>query len=86
MKNAIAIFVERHPVMTFMLVSSAIVAVRDAAVGISRAITGNYPPEPPKAEAANLPKVDISIHKPETEKEPDGVCEEVSGEVADILN
>lgn len=69
MKNAIALFVERHPIMTFILVVEVAGAARDTVVGVARAITGKYPPAAPKPQSTELPKVDISIHKPESASE-----------------
>lgn len=69
MKNAIALFVERHPIMTFILVVEVAGAARDTVVGVARAITGKYPPKEQKPEPAPLPKVDITIQKPKTESE-----------------
>lgn len=65
MKNAIALFIERHPIMSFIIVMEVASAARDTVVGVSRAITGKYPPEKPKPESSALPKVDISIKRPE---------------------
>lgn len=70
MLNAIiTTFVKRHPIMTFILVMEVASAARDTVVGVARAITGNYPPEAPKPEPKELPKVSVSIQKPETESE-----------------
>ena len=73
MKNAIALFIERHPVMTFIIVTTICAEVRDTVVGVSRAITGKYPPE--KSET-QFPKVDITVSKPK-----EGETQVVEGEV-----
>lgn len=75
MKNAIAIFIERHPIMTFIIVTSICSGVRDTVVGVSRAITGKYPPEKPETQ---LPKVDITVSKPNK-----GETEVVEGEIVE---
>lgn len=83
--SAIAVFIERHPIMSFLIIVEVAGATRDMVVGISQAITGNYPPEKPKPEASELPKVDISITKPSKDEESEEPTEEVEGEVAELL-
>lgn len=78
MKNAIATFVKEHPFLTYFIITEGYSMVRNTIIGVSQAITGNYPPESPKGN------VDINIGKPE-EAEEDSDLTEVEGEVADIL-
>ena len=59
MKNAIAIFVKEHPYITTYLVLEVISGVKDAIVGVSQAITGNYPPTRPE------PTIDIDAKMPD---------------------
>lgn len=91
MKNAIALFIKEHPIMTFVLVVEVAGAARDTVVGIARAITGKYPPKEQKPEPAPLPKVDITIQKPkkvEETEEPTTLNGEVTSEddLSDILD
>lgn len=85
MKNALITFVERHPIMAFMIVYGAVTSARDTVVGVARAITGKYPPEAPKTQSSELPKVDISITKPEKDEIDsvltDDIVEEVTGDI-----
>ena len=67
MKNAIALFIKEHPYMSLFIVTTVCSEARNTIVGVARAITGKYPPE---REAA-MPKVDISVKKPESDVEPD---------------
>lgn len=78
MKNAIAVFIKEHPFLTYFIIKGGYDMVRWTIVGVSQALTGNYPPETPKGD------VDINIGKPE-EAEEDSELTEVEGEVADIL-
>ncbi len=47
MKQAIACFIKHHPFLTAFIVSEVVSGVRNTVVGVSQAITGNYPPEDP---------------------------------------
>ena len=70
MKNAIVTFIERHPIMSFLIVCEVVGSTRDAIIGVTRAITGRYPTEQTNSD----------------EEELNGLHEEVSGDVVDILN
>lgn len=81
MKNAIAVFIKEHPFLTYFIIVEGYSMVKNTIIGVSQAITGNYPPEPQKGN------VDININNPEEagEETCEEPTEEVEGEVAELL-
>lgn len=73
MKNAIATFIKEHPFLTYFIITEGYSMVRNTIIGVSQAITGNYPPESPKGN------VDINVNNSEVVDEE--TCEEPTEEV-----